>query len=285
MKTILLPTDFGKHSEKALEFAIQIARKSNAKIIVAHSFFISTMDVYVPVDTLQDIYEEEREDSEKELISYCQKIALNRSESGDMLQAEFVTEQNLPASEILHLIKEKKIDLVVMGTEGEDHLLGFLGSTTLEVLNKAKCPVLVVHEQSTFKEFHNIYFAIQEMKEDLLKIRQLIPLAGFFNGEISILHIDRFPEEMNTLRKMWKEKEESEIFLDGIKKRYNYPTIKFHFDISDNTFKKMDEVLEKDSPDLMVLVHKKRNWFENIFHKSVIKYLVKNTNTPLLIIH
>lgn len=285
MKTILLPTDFGKHSEKALDFAIYLAQKSNAKIIVAHSFFVATMDAYVPPNMLQDIYEEEKKSSEKALSNYCQRISSNRSVDGKRLDAEYVAEQNIPSSEILELVKEKNIDLVVMGTEGEDQLFGFLGSTTLDVLNKAKCPVLVVHEHSSLKDFHKIYFAVEDMKEDFLKIKHVVPLARLFNAEISILHIDRFPEEINALREMYEQKEESEILLSGIKEQYNYPSIKFHYDVADNTFKKMDEVLEKNGPDLMVLVHQKRNWVSAFFHRSVISYLVRSTNTPLLIIH
>lgn len=285
MKTILLPTDFGKHSEKAMDFAIQIARKADAKIIVTHSFYIPTMDVNIPANMLREVYDEEKENTEKELIKYSRQISSNISESGEPLKAEYIAEQNFATDEILKLVREKKVDMVIMGTGGEDHLFGILGSTTLEVLNKVNCPVLVVHAESRFRDFEKIYFALENTKEDLLRIKHLIPLARLFRSKISLLHIERFPEEINELRDRWENKEDSEILLSGIREEYNFPDIKFRYEISDNTFEKIDAVLEDQKPDLMVLVRQERNWFEKFFHKSVIRYLVRSTDTPLLVIH
>lgn len=285
MKTILLPTDFGKHSEKAMEFAIRIAKRSNAKIIITHSFLVSTMDSYVPSDMLHEIYEEEQENTQMALMEYCQKISLNMSDNGFPIQTEIIIKQNLPAFEILHLAEEKNADLVIMGTEGKDQLFGLLGSTTLEVLSSITCPLLVVHENSTVTDFDKIYFALQDMKEGLRSIAQAIPFARMFNGEIFVFHVDRFQDDIKSIKYTWEQKEAYEVLLKGIKAQYSFPKISLHYDVSENIYEKMDEVIKNNRPDIIVLTHTRKNWLENIFHKSVIQYLVKNTSTPLLIVH
>ena len=40
MKTILVPTDFSKNAENALLYAINLAKRMSAKIILLHSFHV-----------------------------------------------------------------------------------------------------------------------------------------------------------------------------------------------------------------------------------------------------
>lgn len=286
MRTILLPTDFKKHSEKAMSFAINIAKRANAKIIVTNCFFIPNVDINIPVDILEDLYLSQRKASEKALTQWCQEISSYKNSLGESIQTEFIADQNIPSAKILALIDEKEISLIVMGVENKKHLLNLLGSTALDVSSKAHCPVLLVHEKSEYSYFNKVFFAIENVKEDLIKIKQMIPFLRPYDSEISVLHIDPLPKNTDALEAMLCQKSEYDSLLNRIMKKYRYyPNVHFHYNVSDETFKKMDLILRTEKPDLLVLIYKERPFTKSIFHKSVIKEIIKKKDTPLLIIH
>ncbi|MDB5273243.1 MAG: universal stress protein UspA [Chitinophagaceae bacterium] len=285
MKTILLPTDFKKHSETALQFAIKIAQQTGAKIIVTHAYLIPSIDTPIPTYVTSNILEEQQAIVENELRYYEENISTNSYINGDPIQSESLAERDLPASEIVHLIKDKNIDLVVMGLEDENHLFQFLASTAIQVLNNIHCPLLLVHEQSKVTDFKNICFALENIQEDLPKIGQLLPLANVFNADVTLFHIDKSPEGIDDLTNLWEQRRHHEFLLNEIKQQYNYPNISFRYNLSDEIFDNMDEVVQQSHPDLLALVHKKRNWVQLVFHKSVVRHMIKNINTPLFIIH
>ncbi|MDB5273224.1 MAG: hypothetical protein JWO58_1591 [Chitinophagaceae bacterium] len=286
MKTILLPTDFTKHSQQAMKFAIHLAKRANAKIIVSHCFFVPNLDINTPVDILEDLYIDQKKAAEKSLMQTCQEISLHKNSKGETLQTEFIAEQDIPFVEILKLIQDKKIDLIVMGVEDHKHLFNLLGSTALHVSRTSSCPVLLIHEENEVCDFNRVYFALEDVKEDLAKVKQLIPLTRIYESEISILHIDPLPKNEDALEAMLYQKKQYDQLLSQIVQVYkHYPNIHFHYNISDETFQKMNQILQADRPDLLVLIHKERPLMESIFHKSVIRQFLKTSPVPLLILH
>src|SRR4051812_38324835 len=106
MKTILVPTDFSNHSEKALEFAIEIAKHSNARILVVHTYNLPIFDPNVPASILEKLLEEEKDGIIKELKKICKRINDNYSLDGKNLHGDFITEFNLPVSAISRISKQ-----------------------------------------------------------------------------------------------------------------------------------------------------------------------------------
>ncbi|MBC7451236.1 MAG: universal stress protein [Cytophagales bacterium] len=286
MKTILLPTDFAMHSEKAMEFAIQIAAQANARVIVMHSFVLYGTDAYVPSDMMTDMYQEEKEHSEKALMAYCQKISLQKSRNGQSIQTEYISRQNFAASEILSIIPEKNIDLIIMGVEHASQVSEILGSITMEVVHKAKCPVLFVQESSRLRPFKEIYAALEDVKQDLPAIFPVIYLAKLFHAALTVVHVNEQPADMADLRKNLRSKEAYELLLNTLKEQYDYPNMTLNCCASEESIAlKIDELLIHNNPDMLVLVFKKRKWFDALFHKSVIRHLLSHADIPLLIIH
>lgn len=285
MKTILFPTDFSEYSEKALEFAIEIAKKSDAKIIAVNAFYVPTLDVNIPPALLDQMYKEEEKESELRLQKICKRISQISSKNGKPIKTEYITAQNIPSTEIANLYKEKKPDLIVMGTEGKDQFLGFFGSTTIDVLNTAGCPVLVVGAKTSFTGFTNIHYALEDIKEDILSVKQIIPLAKVFNSSIVIVHVERPPLSDEEAALSQEKIEEAETFIKATRDSLNYLKIKLHTVLAYDTAEGLDSFIEEEKPDILALVKQERTWFENLFHKSVIKHFLKEANTPLLIIH
>jgi nucleotide-binding universal stress UspA family protein len=61
------------------------------------------------------------------------------------IECEYLLRDGTPADVIIKLSNEVGADLIVMGTNGRDSLSDYIiGSTTQKVVEKSKCPVLVM---------------------------------------------------------------------------------------------------------------------------------------------
>jgi len=136
---ILVPFDFSEHSEKALRWAIGIAEKWKAKVLLFH--VVPTLLQYPPAvmggfDTTR--FETSLlEDAEQRMKGVVAKEKRLEIESKVMMGEPF--------RDICRMAEEEKADLIVMGSHGRTGLAHvLLGSVAERVVRHAPCPVLVV---------------------------------------------------------------------------------------------------------------------------------------------
>ena len=136
---ILVPVDFSPHAERALDYAIMLASKLPARLLLLHVIHtfplgVTEMGSALPQAYLQGIESEVRQSLEK----YLQRLG----EAG--LAGETTIMYGVPFEEIAQFAKARQVNLIVIGTHGRtglEHL--FLGSVAEKVLRLASCPVLV----------------------------------------------------------------------------------------------------------------------------------------------
>jgi nucleotide-binding universal stress UspA family protein len=141
IKAILFPTDFSQGARAAMDHAISLAKDYDAKLILLYVIQdISIAEWYIPSSL-----------SAADLVEDMQKSAWNEMEkwgaevSKTVNDVEKLVVRGVPFVEIIKTAKEKKADLIVIGTHGRtgiDHML--FGSTAEKVVRKAACPVLTV---------------------------------------------------------------------------------------------------------------------------------------------
>ena len=133
-KNILISFDGSKYAEKALLYAVNIAKKYGAKTTVVH---VAINKVY-PLAETAVVINTEKEGQEILKNSETQAKALG-------ITAEYALLTGNPADEILKYAANKNIDLIVMGSRGlSDIRAFFLGSVSKRVSQRAVCPVLIV---------------------------------------------------------------------------------------------------------------------------------------------
>ncbi|MFH1328099.1 MAG: universal stress protein [Candidatus Bathyarchaeota archaeon] len=124
---ILVCTDGSKHSEKAIDQAIEIAKKFNSKITLMH--------VYQPPRALVQMprYNER-----------ILKLGKDRIKKAG-LHVTDMPEMGHPAERICEVIGKGKFDLTILGSRGMSEVKSFfMGSTSDKVSHHATCPVLIV---------------------------------------------------------------------------------------------------------------------------------------------
>ena len=148
--SILVPHAGTPAGDKALKHAIQIAKSSSSEIILLH---VIEDFPHIPVFSLHaspaskikkeiaKVTKEMKIVMEKEMlkrVGICQK---NKIKSN----LKIVT--GLPAEEILKIVKNQKIDLIIMAKrrklKGIKSLLT-LGSVSRKIIENTSCPVLMI---------------------------------------------------------------------------------------------------------------------------------------------
>lgn len=140
-KTILFANDFAETSEEVFDYALSLARKYGAKLLIVHVINepVDLRGFYVPHISFENLEKEIVEGAEKMMDKFC------RTKVKDFADYETMILSGIPYEEIIKKAEEAQASLIVMGTHGRrglDHML--FGSTAERVVRGAGCPVLTV---------------------------------------------------------------------------------------------------------------------------------------------
>ncbi len=132
---ILLPIDGTKHSEKTIDYAINMAKSNKASIVVIHAVELSRLGIKSAAGILQSAKLGQEENAKKLVAKVIAKLKRQN------INATGVVVMSKAEKAILSSIETEKPDVVVMGS----HSSGTgLGSTARRVLRQSSVPVMVV---------------------------------------------------------------------------------------------------------------------------------------------
>ncbi|MGB9740905.1 MAG: universal stress protein [Candidatus Bathyarchaeia archaeon] len=150
---ILVPLDGSEHSLRALNIAIQVAKKFEGKITLIHVYSAAVRPVMIPEATtapppmipimtpmeVSKVAEAARKTGSGILADGADRV---RAEG---VPVETVLREGNTVQEIVKAAGEGKFDLIVMGARGISRIREILlGSVSDGVLRNAPCPVLIV---------------------------------------------------------------------------------------------------------------------------------------------
>lgn len=137
---ILVPVDFSEFSEHALDYAVALAAKLEAKVHLLHAVEIPVLGVPEVVTawaavTMDSVINEHQNALDKladprRKLARIGEVMLRTGDARDL---------------IIHACEEVNADLIVMDTHGRRGLRRtFLGSVAESVVRSAPCPVLTI---------------------------------------------------------------------------------------------------------------------------------------------
>ena len=144
VKKILVPSDFSKSSDVALEKAVDLAEKFDAKIVLLHAIpeESSIVHSYLGDKSSRELKKRLVNDTEELFKKQIEKVL-----SGRNVEVETVVKFGEPYYEILRLEKETDIDLIVIASHTKSFFEDvFFGSTTEKVVRRSKKSVFVVRQ-------------------------------------------------------------------------------------------------------------------------------------------
>jgi nucleotide-binding universal stress UspA family protein len=194
MKKLLVPTDFSKPAQWAMEVATAIAKKSKGQIILLHILEQPTSEsfnVEGQINNGESTWEDKIftakliERSKLQL----QEVAKFAEDAGVFVKCEL--RLGNPFHGIRTVIVEHDVDLVVMGTSGRSKFEEMMvGSNTEKVVRHSKCPVLTVHEKPNGNDFANIVYA-SSLNENEKAFAQVVKNAqGIYKAKVHLVRIN-----------------------------------------------------------------------------------------------
>lgn len=142
VRALVCATDFSQTADRALRHATHLARRHQARLVLAHVVEPLPADPY-PVPAAPPT----QEPSLRELASERLRQLASDTARAD-LRVDSRLETGPPGSQLLEIAQSEEADLIVVGTRG---LTGFkhlvFGSTAEHVVRCARCPVLTVHPE------------------------------------------------------------------------------------------------------------------------------------------
>lgn len=154
IQNVLYATDLSKNSAYAFRYAVNTARKHDAKIHILH--VIDTISPqakaqvmsYIDAEEFAKLYEESKERLHRQIEERLQQFAeIELKDDPETLKrvVGIHVVQGDPAAVILDKTDELQCDTIIMGTHGKG-LVGhaFLGSVSERVLRRVRKPVYII---------------------------------------------------------------------------------------------------------------------------------------------
>lgn len=260
LENILVPIDFSDFSKIALNFAVEIAERFNARLTVLHAVVLFQDDVDEE-EKMQE-YQQWLKAREKRIDDQMKMNTKSAGEHGIEVDSKIIRGIS-PGDVILDFINENNYDLIVMGTHGRTGLRHlFQGSVAEKVVRHSPAPVLTVHRSVKNYRLEKILVPIDFSVYSKKAADYGIILADNLSAQIDFIHIiehDIHPS----------------FYSAGIESIFEVDK-----DLKQRVIQNMKEFLEDQFPeDLAVNFIVK----EGIPHKEIVEY-AKDSSADLIVI-
>lgn len=273
MQTILVPTDFSSVSKNAINYAVELAKLTKAKIILFHVY-------YVPIVTTDVMVIPPMEELEEGNMSVLKKIEKSiHKKFGKKIIIESKCKYGFPVDEINLAAKENKVDLIVMGMHGSSALSEKLvGSTTTALIRKSKCPVLAIDRHAKFKLIKKIALACDfEAIPNVTILNPLKELVRIFKSHVNVINIIPEDEKIPPIAKAV-----AGIKLENALEDINHT---FYFAQNKDVVNGLNGFVKEKKMDMVVMIPRKHSLLKSIFNEPETKRIAFHTKVPLLALH
>ena len=278
MKNILFPTDFSENSWNALAYALPFFEKKRCNFYLLNvcrpPAYISGDMPYAPASDIVEktVISPARTEMDK-LLKRINKLSYN-------VKHNFVRliEYNFLIDAVKNTVEEKDIDLIVMGTKGASGLKGkILGSNTGDVITRIQCPTLIIPEKAQYTKPKEIAFPTDyNLLYNIRILDNLLETGNAFDAAIRVLYVAKKDEKLNT------EQQENKELLQGYLKGLEHS---FHQLTNNNLEDAIQCFTESRGIDMIVMVAKNLNYFQQIFFKPTVEEISYHTEIPFLVLH
>jgi nucleotide-binding universal stress UspA family protein len=279
MKNVLLPTDFSENSWNAIKYAIHFFDTIECDFYLLH---VNSLNNFIPLNEsmtydsyyLEDTYTKPIKNKLRGLLKRISKLNINNKKHKFFT----LTDNGFFIETISKTIREKQIDLIVMGTKGATGLKKIiLGTNTADVITKVKCNTLAVPENATFVSPKEIAFPTDlNLGYNLNVLHPLSEIIDQFNTSVRFLHINK------DRTKLTADQEQHKTLLEDY---FCNTESSFHYLSNKKIEDAVQCFVESRDIDLICMVAKNLNYFQQIFFHSRVEKISYHINKPLLVLH
>ena len=191
VENVLFATDFSRYSNEALSFALSIARKYGSKIHALHVISPPPLGNFPPTVEMQAMAAQALRGATEEMKGLEPRMK--------GVPHEMLVRKGDVWEEMSAIVKNRNIDLIVVGTHGRAGASKLVvGSIAERIFREAPCPVLTVGpdvsgEPGSIADIHTILYPVDFSAESLAALPQAISLAQEHQARLYLLHVAPAP--------------------------------------------------------------------------------------------
>ncbi len=262
----ILTTDFSKGSQKALNYAANIANKTNANITL----------LWVDNST-NLIYEEEdntiREEGRKSLNDEYIRI---KNQYPD-LKIEKKIRSGKVYQEISNFVKNVQNPMIVLSSHGASGYKDlWIGSNANRIISNVSCPTLIIRRKNELNEnlITQILLPIDHTTDTLKKLNYIIPFAKINNAQLKIVAL--YSKLLASLKiKVDNNLAEAKNIIDKSKIDSKYETI-----YTDNVSKDLLDFISNSECDMVIIMNEQNN--NNSLIGELPLQIINQSSIPVL---
>lgn len=276
MENILLLTDFSQNSINAIHYALKLLEGHSCNYYVLN---VKNSTSYTTDDILtagnESIYETFIKGVKIELEDLV--FELKKKYKSKNLKIETIVDFDVLTDAVNQVVKSKRIDLIVMGTNGVTGAKEVIfGSNTINIIRKVNCDTLVIPQNFKFRKINEILLPLDPL--DSIVGITFSRILKFVKNYKSKIHLFRINESGSIPDAQLRDKKHINNFSKAISYTYNIiNNIPMHFAVS--------SFVQTNKVDLMMLIEQKEMIFERFFMGSTTTKIGNNLTVPLLVFH
>lgn len=274
MKTILVPTDFSESAHIGLKTAINLARHTQAKVLVLHVLEPPVLSKGAQESVFAD------HELEGKYMKYLQEIAdLKLKGELEKLHCEITVEHEAALGNLFEVLNkylsQEKVAFVVSGTHKLSSWQGqWAESNTEKLVRYAPCPILAVKEEIQTLPIPKMVFATNLKDVEAKTIQQLKYFREVFAVDLRVLHINTASDfltqrKITDLHHKFQEKA----------KLQNYTFVSYS---DENAEDGIMNYMEDEKCGLLALATNQRSGVSRWLSGSIAENLVNRANFPVL---
>jgi nucleotide-binding universal stress UspA family protein len=271
MKKILIPTDFSKYADEAIEVGAQIAKKNNSEIVLIHMLELPTHmnDAVSDETSIPEIMLFKRKAEE------TLKSIKNRSYLAGIKVTEVVRLDGAYKGINNYIKQNTDFDLIVMGSHGASGINEILvGSNTEKVVRQSEVPVLVIKNKLENFKATNIIFASDFSNEIKKPFKKVIELAKIFESKLNLVMICT----PNT----FKSTSAARKIINEFVSEFDMPEYSFETYNESNIEKGIINYSNEKNGDIIAFCTHGRTALNHFFTGSISEDLVNHSSKPVL---
>ncbi|QNL52166.1 universal stress protein [Olivibacter sp. SDN3] len=275
IQSILVPTDFSKNAGLALRYALAIARRFDCRVHVMHAFTAFQSSFQNEASNREDLIRAEQE-ATAEMDSF---LKTETTENLAVYISSSLFKGNIVEA-VTQAVNTTGSDLIIMGTKGASGLKHTLiGSSSFEVAGSSPVPLIVVPEETQNFRLEQIAFLTDYANSDISALKTLKNLFGSTKSSYRFFHMKLSEEDSSEIdQRILAE------WVQSLKKIVPLDNVSHELVQGEESLTLVNEIAERNSIDLLVITIRKKNFFEKLFQKNLVKAIIHQSKTPVLIL-
>lgn len=272
---IIIPVDFSDQSVIALKQSFNLARFSNAEIILLHvideHLFETLKEYSIGNENYEQLLEKGVADRLEEIAKAPRKLGLNVSTK---------IAHGKIYDQISELAGQFDDSLIIMGTRAKIKFKKrLIGTNALRVVKISPCPVITIHGSEHRDGCKNIILPLDISKETKDKVSRAIDLAKAFDSKITLLSVLDTKDEF-IVNKLKRQLQNTKDLIEQRNVSCKVELIKGN-DIVKSILKYSDKV---NADLIMIMTQQESNWID-YFIGSKAQEIINYSKIPVLSIH